>query len=434
MTQDAAPEHPSGAATSTPDAQALGRDFHVHLGAVSFNALAGGILFAGVPLVAATLTQSPQEISVISAAATLPALLGIVAGLVVDRTDRRRLRLAMFGVRAGLLFGLLAVALTGSLSIWVIAGLIFLYALSGVFIASANTAMVPQVAPRSQLAAANSRIQGAMFVLEDVVGAPVASLLVLAGAVWLFGVPSLFVLLALLVLWMGLRGRTFRAPQEESAPGPTGGGVARALGDIKEGLRFIAVHKVLRPVFAMSMAANFAFAGYMAVFVLWMVGSQAPVGVAAEVFPLYFTALAIGAVSATLTVSRMLRMVAEFPLMLGGFWAVPFLLVIQVMWPGPWVMAFTMVVLGFGLTVGNVIFMTMSQKLVPGRMLGRFAGASQTASSGLAPAGALLGGLVAEHFGIPLLYLLVAAIVAVALVYPMLTVRQRDVEELEVDQ
>lgn len=286
--------------------------------------------------------------------------------VVVDGTDRRRLRLLIFGLRAGLLFGLAAVALTGNLTLWALAALTFLYAVGGVFVDSANTAMVPQVAPRSQLAAANSRIQGAMFVLEDIIGAPLASLLVLAGAAWTFGIPDLLSVLAVVVLWM--------------------------------------------------------------------VGPEALVGVPAGLFPLYFTAMAVGALSATLTVSRMLTVVADFPLMLSGFWCLPPLVVIQVIWPGPWVMAVTMVLLGFGLTVGNVIFMTMSQKLVPGRMPGRFSGAAQTASSGLAPVGALLGGLVAEHFGIPLLYLLVAGVVAASLVYPMLAVRQRDVDELELNE
>ena len=424
----------SDASPTEAAAERLGRDFHVHLGAVGFNAVAGGILFAGVPLIAASLTQSPQEIAIVSAATSLPTLLGVVAGLVVDRTDRRRLRLVMFGARAGLLLGLVAVALTGNLSIWALAGLVLLYALAGVFIASANTAMVPQVAPRSKLAAANSRIQGAMFVLEDIIGAPLASLLVLAGAVWLFGVPGLFMVLALLVLWSGLRGRSFGAPQQRTENEPGVGAVAKALREIREGLGFMAFHKVLRPVFAMSMAANFAFGAYMAVFVLWMVGPDSAVGVPAELFPLYFTALALGAVTATLTVSRMLRIIPDFPLLIAGFWCIPGLIVIQVLWPGPWMMAVTMVLMGFGMTVGNVIFMTMSQKMVPGHMLGRFSGASQTASSGLTPLGALLGGLIAEHFGIAVLYLLVAAVIAAALVYPTVAVRQADVAALELTE
>ncbi|WP_150460667.1 MFS transporter [Nesterenkonia ebinurensis] len=433
---DAAPLSSTSPDTAPAPAEKLGREFHVHLGTVALNAIAGGILFAGVPLVAATLTNSPQEISVISAATQLPALIGILAGLVVDRTDRRRLRLVMMGARAGLVLGAAAVALTGNLTVWALAGLMLLYAFGGVFIAAANGAMVPQVAPRSQLAAANSRIQGAMFVFEDIVGAPIAALLVLAGSFWIFGVPGLLGVLGVVVLWAGLRGRSFRAPQGDpgQADGAGPGGIARALGDIREGLHFIIVHRVLRPVFAMSMAANFASAAYFAVFVLWMTGPDSPIGVPAELFPLYFTVMAIGAVTATLTVSLLLKQVREFPLMLAGFWCMPFLLVVQVIWPTPWVMAGTMLLLGYTLTVGNVIAVTLSQKLVPGRMLGRFSGTAQTASSGLAPLGALLGGFIAEIFGFYVLHLGVAAIVAAALVYPMLTVRQRDVDALEVQE
>lgn len=421
--------------TDTATTEKLGRDFNVHLGTVALNALAGGILFAGVPLVAATLTQSPQEISIISAAIQLPALLGILVGLIVDRTDRRRLRLVAMGARVGLVFGMVAVVLTGNLTLWALAGLMLLYALGGVFIASANGAMVPQVAPRSQLAAANSRIQGAMFIFEDIIGAPIAALLVLVGASWIFGVPGLLGVLAVVVLWWGLRGRNFRAPQEEApADEPTPPVVAGALRDIREGLRFILQHRVLRPIFTMALAANFASAAYMAVFVLWMVGPQAPVGVPAEIFPLYITIMAVGAVAATLTTSRILKVIDEFPLMMAGFWVMPVLLIIQVIWPTPWVMVGTMLLLGYSLTVGNVIFMTLAQKLVPGRMLGRFNGTAQTATSGLAPAGALLGGFVAEVYGFTILHLAVAGVLAAALTYPLLVVRQHHVDALEIQE
>ncbi|GAA4910447.1 MFS transporter [Nesterenkonia rhizosphaerae] len=439
MPQDSATPSPSiPAETPSPAedtaAPTLGRDFRIHLGTVALNAMAGGILMAGVPLVAATLTDSPQEISIISAATQLPALIGILAGLVVDRTDRRRLRLITMGARTGLVFGATAVALTGNLTVWALAVLMLLYALGGVFIAAANSAMVPQVAPRPLLATANSRIQGATFVFEDIVGAPIAAVLVLAGSFWIFGVPGLFGILAVLLLWSGLRGRSFRAPQEEPGADDHTRGIIKAARDIREGLRFILTHRVLRPIFTMSLVANFASAAYFAVFVLWMTGPDSPIGVPAEVFPLYFTVMAVGAVTATLTISQLLKLLPDFPLMMIGFWCMPFLLIIQVIWPGPWVMVVVMLLLGYSLTVGNVIAMTLAQKLVPGRMLGRFSGTAQTFSSGLAPVGALAGGLVAEVFGFAVLHIAVAAVLGAALMYPILTVRQRDVDALEVDQ
>lgn len=415
----------------------LGRRFAVHLGTVGLNSLAGGILFAGVPLVAATLTQSPQEISMITAAASLPALLGVVAGLVVDRTDRRRLRILVMGLRVGLLAALGVLALTGNLTLWALVALIGLYALGGVFVGAANVAMVPQVVSRPQLARANSRIQATMFILEDIIGAPIAAALVVAGSVWLFGVPGLISIAAVLVLWWGLHGQVFRAPQASEPSTEDSQALshrAKAVRDIVEGLRFMATHRVLRPVFIMSMAANCASSAYFAVLVLWMVGPSSPVGVPPEAFPLFFTAQAVGAVVATMLVSRMLKVVGEFSLMMAGFWLMPLLVVVQVMWPNAWVMGVTMVLLGFSLTVGNVIAMTMIQKLVPGSMLGRFSGASQTASSGLAPLGALAGGAVAELFGISVLYLMVAAVLAIAFVYPMLVVRQRDVDALVIQE
>lgn len=423
--------------TEAADRGPLGRKFSVHVGTVGLNSLAGGILFAGVPLVASTLTQSPQEISMITAAASLPALLGVVAGLVVDRSDRRRLRILVMSMRVGLLAALAVLSLTGNLTLWALVALIGLYALGGVFVGAANVAMVPQVVPRPQLARANSRIQATMFILEDIIGAPIAAALVVAGSVWIFGISGLISIAAVAVLWWGLRGQDFRAPQAAEPAAEESLSLshkARAMRDIVEGLRFMATHRVLRPVFIMSMAANCASAAYFAVLVLWMVGPSAPVGIAPAAFPLFFAVQAVGAVAATVLVSRMLKLMGEFSLMMAGFWLMPLLVVVQVMWPNPWVMGVTMMLLGFSLTVGNVIAMTMVQKLVPGSMLGRFGGASQTASSGLAPLGALAGGAIAELFGIAVLYLIVAAVLSIAFVYPMLVVRQRDVDALVIKE
>ena len=68
----------------------LGRRFTAHLTATGLANLGDGIVQIGVPLYALTLTRSPSQIALLTAAAWLPWLvLGLVAGVVVDRTDRK---------------------------------------------------------------------------------------------------------------------------------------------------------------------------------------------------------------------------------------------------------------------------------------------------------------------------------------------------------
>ena len=64
-------------------------------------------------------------------------------------------------------------------------------------------------------------------------------------------------------------------------------------------------------------------------------------------------------------------------------------------------------------------------------MLGRVGGAGRTLAYGLMPVGALLGGLVAEQWGLPAVFLGATAVCVAAVAYPVAVVRQRMVAELE---
>src|SRR3990170_3917271 len=72
--------------------------------------LADGITLVAIPLIALTLTRSPAEIAGVSVAAQIPMLLlGLIAGGLADRLDRRwtifivqLLRVAVIGTLAGL--------------------------------------------------------------------------------------------------------------------------------------------------------------------------------------------------------------------------------------------------------------------------------------------------------------------------------------------
>src|SRR5690625_7525827 len=79
---------------------------------ISLSSVADGILSIGLGLVVITLTSSPALVSLATAAFTLPwLLLSIVAGVVIDRSDRRKVIIMATTLRIGCL-GLGAIALT----------------------------------------------------------------------------------------------------------------------------------------------------------------------------------------------------------------------------------------------------------------------------------------------------------------------------------
>jgi MFS family permease len=395
---------PAAAAAKEP----LGRIFHTHLAGVGLANVADGIVAAAVPLIAITLTRSPLLISLITVAIWLPWLLfGILAGVLVDRTDRRRTQLVAMAVRVVLLGTLAALLVTDQLTMVLLIALAFGYGATDVFVDLAASSIVPTIAPRSRLAAANGRVMAVQQVGNTFVGAPIGGALLVLGAGWAAGVPAAMGVLFLLLIGLGMRG--------EYGVERTGGATGWA--EVTEGARFLFGHRVLRPILISGSVLNMVLTAYMAVFVLWVVGDASRVGLSPEHYPLLIAVLAVGAVVGSFVVEPLVQRWAEMPLMF-TCWAVNSVtLLVPVVWPEPVPIAVAFLVLGLTNTVGNVIGQTVRQRLVPHELLGRVGGAGRTIAFGLMPLGALVGGQVAEVWGLPTVFVGTTVVCLVAVAY-----------------
>lgn len=404
----------------------LGRPFGIHLGGVALANLADGIVLGGVPLIAITLTRSPGEISLLQVAFWLPWLLfGLVAGVVVDRTDRRHVQLAGALLRVLVLGGMAALVLTDRLTMPLLVLGVGLYGVTQVFVDLAGSSIVPQLAPRSRLAAANGRVMGMEQVCTTFVGAPVGGFLLLLGAGWVFGAPIALGLAFLLLIGLGLRG-DYRADRSSEPAGTR-------LQDVLEGMRFQLRHPVLRPLLLTSSAMNFANTAYFAVFVLWVVGAGSRVGLAPQQYPVLLAVLAVGAVTGSVLAERMVRVVAEVPLLLGCWALNSTLLLVPVLWPSAWAIGPAFFVIGMTNMTGNVVGRTMRQRLVPAAKLGRVGGAGGMINYGLMPVGALLGGLVGEVWGLPAVFVGTVVVCLMAVGYSATQVSSALVRDHEID-
>lgn len=414
---------PAPTTGTPPQQERLGRSFHVHLTSVGSANLADGILAVGVPVLAITVTRSPQEIALISAFLWLPwLLLGVLAGVVVDRMDRRKIRMAALAIRVVLLAPLALLAATDQLSIWTLIIFVGLYGVTQVFVDLAGSSMIPQVAPRARLATANSRVMAAERVSQEFLGGPLAGALVVLGAGWVFGIPAMLCAATLVLLVFGLRGNYRVAKTERTSP----------LADLKEGFSVMVRHRVLRPIIVMAAVANFASTAYFSVFILWVAGPGSAVGMSESQYPLLLLALAAGAVIGSFCIDAMKRHVAEVPLMMGA-WIVQFpLLLVPVIWPNVPAIAAALFVTGFCNMTGNVLSSTIRQRVVAKGMLGRIGGSASTLAYGLMPLGALTGGFVGEHFGLPTVFIGAGVVMILSLIYPLLTLDQRLVDRLEI--
>jgi len=406
------------AATREP----LGRRFTAHLTATGLANLGDGIVQTGVPLYALTLTRSPSQIALLTAAAWLPWLvLGLAAGVAVDRRDRKHMQVAGLAARAVLLGAAVWLVATGQMTMTALTVTVLLYGVTDVVVDLAGSAIVPDLVPRSRLDAANGRTLAMQQVMSAFVGGPVAGAALALGAGWVFGLPAGLGVLALVVIATRIPG-TYRHAAPQQRP---------ALTEVREGVGFLVRHPVLRPLLVAGSVMNMANTGYFAVFVLWMVGPGSRVGLEPTHYPLLIAVLAVGAVLGSVAAEPLGRRIPEVRLLLGCWILNTLLLLVPVLAPTVPAIAVALFFLGFLNTNGNVISQSMRQRMVAPGMLGRVGGAGRTLGYGLMPIGALLGGLVAESWGLPAVFVGATALCLAGVAYPVTVVRQRMVAELE---
>lgn len=415
---------PSTTEVAKGSRKGLGRPFAAQLTSTGLANLGDGILGTLAPLVALSLTTSPLQISLLSAATWLPWLLfGIAAGVVIDRVDRRRAQVVSLGIRAGVLAIGAALGFTGALTMPILVCLVLAYGATEVFADLGATSIVPDLVPPDRFSAANGRVIAVQQVANAFLGAPLAGVLVVLGAGIGFGTSAALAALAAVVLAVGLRG-SFRARAVE-------GSAESALGQVREGLAFLVRHPVMRPLVISGSVLNLASTAYFAVFVLWAVGPTSAMRLTESQYPLVMLGFALGAVAGSFLAEPAQRWLGVMPTILGTLVASVLLLLVPVFWPDGWAVAAAVTLVGITNTIGNVVSQSLRQRLVPGALLGRVGGASRTIGFGLMPVGAVLGGVVAERAGLPATFLAAVALSLVACLYLGLAVRPSDIRAAE---
>jgi MFS family permease len=182
-----------------------------------------------------------------------------------------------------------------------------------------------------------------------------------------------------------------------------------------------------------STALNFASAGYLAVFVLWVVGPGSAVGLDRALYGTLTAALAVGALVGAVCADRLRRRLGEARLLGGAWLANSLLLAVPVLIPRAGAIAAAFVLVGFTNMVGNVTGQALRQRLVPGHLLGRVGGAARTVGYGSIPLGAAAGGLLAEAAGLPAVFLGAVALSAAFAGWVIRVVPQRTIDDADAD-
>jgi MFS family permease len=368
--------------------RSLGAGFARIWAAGAVSNLGDGVVLAALPLLAASLSSSPTTVALVSVAATLPWLLfSLVGGAIADRADRRRTMVVVDAFRA-VAIALLGVALVADVeSIGLLLLVSFSLGTAETVFDNASQAILPSVVAEGDLERANGRLEGTQIVANQFVGPPLGAWLFGAAAASPFFLDAVsFAAAAVLVL--SLRG-SFRA---ERGIAPTT--VRRDIGD---GLRWLLGHRILRTLAVALGIVNLMGMAVMAVLVLY---AQQVLHLDDGEFGLLLTAEAAGAVIGSAMAARLRdalgtgTVLAVAVSVAGGSFLVPAL------WREPIPVAFALALGGWGGLVWNVVTVSLRQSLVPDRLLGRVNSAYRMIGWGTMPVGALVGGLVADAFGL----------------------------------
>ena len=320
------------------------------------------------------LWNAPLALSLIGIAMTIPTIACLLPGGVVsDRLDRRTVMLAADGLRALVISLLALLSGLGALTLWELAALVAVYGVGTAFFNPAFDAIVPDILPADQLAAANSLDQFVRPIALRLAGPAAAGWLIASlGLSVAFAVDAAsFVVSALALVAIG------RTPRPRTGPSPS------AVDDVRQGFAFIRGRVWLWGTLLSAALAYLVFLGPTEVLLPFMVKNV--VHGSAESLGLVFAAGGIGAIGSALVMG-------QYGQPRRG---VAFIYV-------AWTLA-TLAVAGYGLatatwqlmaaclvfnaleTAGTIVWATLKQRHVPAPLLGRVSSLDWLISIGLLP-------------------------------------------------
>lgn len=368
----------------------LRQNFARLIAASAASNLADGVFSLALPLVALSLTRDPAAFASVTVVGRLPWLLfALPAGALADRLDRRR---TMIRVNVGrtLVIGLLAaVVLAHSEGLWMLYVVAFVLGVGETLFDTAAQSILPTMVPAADLDRANGRLYAVELTANQFLGPPLGAILAgvtLAGAV---AFSSLLYLVAGVAL-VGLTG-SFRAVRH--------GPATTVVHDVREGIGYLARHRLLR-VFAVCVGiSNLASMATIAILPLYLIG-PGPGGFSEAGYGLLLTTVAIGSVLGTLAVERLRRSLGVRRTLVLATLSFPLFSLIPALTTSGPVLALGFVVAG-GISVSwNIITVSIRQRIVPDHLLGRVNAGYRLVAWGTMPVGAALGGLTADAFGL----------------------------------
>jgi MFS family permease len=410
-------DRPGGLSSITTLAPLRHRDFRLLWAGMTVSLLGDGIFLVAIAWEAYVLWNAPAALSIVGIGMTLPMIAFLLpGGVLTDRLDRRLVMLAADAVRAAAVALLAALAFAGGLRFWELVALVAFYSVGTAFFTPAFDAIVPDLLPADDLAAANSLDQFVRPVALRLAGPAVGGWLVAVSAGAAFAVDLVtFAASGIAVLAM----RPPPHPRHEPAePG---------FAALKTGLRFVRRRVWLWGTLLSAAIAYLAFLGPTEVLLPYVVKND--LHASARVLGLVFAAGGIGAVGAALLMGQRGHPRRDVTFIYAAWTLATLAVAGYGLATAAWQLMLACLVFNALEAAGTIVWATLKQRHVPASMLGRVSSLDWLISIGLLPLSFALTAPVAAAVGARATLVGAAAIGGLVTLGALFLPGMRDVEE-----
>lgn len=366
----------------------LGTGFRWLLGSSWVTNLGDGMLIAAGPLLVASQTSDPMLVAAAMIALQAPWLLvGLFAGALADRLDRRLIIMTANAVRGLVLAGLCVVIATGQVNIGLVIAAMLALGTAETFVDATAGTLTPMLVEKRDLGIANSRLMAGMITGNQLVGPAVGALLFSVGLVWPF-----VLTVACIAAGVVLVSRIGTPPGAVRSDVDT-----HVRQDIADGVRWLMGNPPVRTLAIIIVVFNATWAAPWSVLVLWALER---VGISEAGFGLLTTAAALGGLVATASYARLERLVPLATLMRAVLLAEVLFHLAMALTTSPWVAYPLMFFFGAYAFVWGTLSQAVRQRAVPTELQGRVGSVYMVCVMGGMLVGGLLGGLIARQWGL----------------------------------
>jgi MFS family permease len=388
----------------------MGRSFRWLLASSWVSNVGDGIALAAGPLLVASQTHNAILVSLAGLLQRAPwLLLGLYAGAIADRVDRRVLVMVADGARSCVVGLLCIVIATGHVDITLVLCAMFLLGVAEVFADTTSSTLLPMLVDKADLGIGNARFQASSIVASQIAGPPIGAFLFAAGMVLPFVTQVVCVSLGLLLI---ARVATPKGGVRDASQTH----IAR---DIAEGVRWLVGHAAVRTLALVILAFNVTWGAAWSVLVLYSLDHlhMGEVG-----FGLLTTAAAVGGLIGTTSYGWIERHVALATIMRVCLLLEVLTHLSLALATSGWMAIIIMVVFGSYAFVWATVSQTVRQRVVPTELQGRVGSVYLVGLFGGLVVGQGLGGWLAQEWGLtaPFWFAFIGSGITLALVWRQL--------------